>query len=94
MRWMYITAKPEQNLPFSYKHADEARRQFLIPLWNVYSFFVNYANVDGWQPEDGVWAGASNDLKSVDNILDRWILARLQATIQEVTDRLENFETD
>jgi len=36
MRWMYIVAKPEQNLPFSYKHADEARRQFLIPICSLF----------------------------------------------------------
>ncbi len=50
MRWQYCDHKPENDLLFGYKHGDEVRRQFLIPLWNVYSFFVTYANLDGWRP--------------------------------------------
>ena len=50
MRWMYCNHKPEQNLLFGYHRADEVRRQFLIPLWNVYNFFVTYAKLDGWEP--------------------------------------------
>ena len=51
MRWLYAGARPEQNLPFGYHRGDETRRRFLIPLWNVYSFFVTYANADGWTPD-------------------------------------------
>jgi isoleucyl-tRNA synthetase len=50
MRWLYARQKPEKNLLFGYNKADEVRRQFLIPLWNVYSFFVTYANIDEWNP--------------------------------------------
>ena len=50
MRWLYCAHKPENNLPFGYNRADEVRRQFLIPLWNIYHFFVTYANLDGWEP--------------------------------------------
>jgi len=50
MRWMYSAHKPENNLLFGYHGADETRRRFLIPLWNVYSFFVTYADLDGWKP--------------------------------------------
>jgi isoleucyl-tRNA synthetase len=53
MRWMYCNHKPEQNLLFGYHRADEVRRQFLIPLWNVYNFFVTYAKLDGWEPTAG-----------------------------------------
>ncbi len=48
MRWLYASCKPEQNLLFGYHVGDETRRRFLIPLWNVYSFFVTYANLDNW----------------------------------------------
>ena len=41
MRWLYCAHKPENNLLFGYNRGDEARRRFLIPLWNVYSFLVN-----------------------------------------------------
>jgi len=38
---------------FGYHTMDDVRRRFLIPLWNVYSFFVMYAKVDGWTPTEG-----------------------------------------
>ena len=49
MRWMFLAHKPESNLNFGYGPGGEVRRRFLIPLWNVYAFFVQYANgSDGW----------------------------------------------
>lgn len=85
MRWMYCAHKPENNLLFGYQRADEVRRRFLIPLWNVYSFFVTYANIDGWQPGSPV---PPDDLQP----LDRWILARLNQVIARVTDAMEDYD--
>ena len=85
MRWLYSAHKPENNLLFGYNRADEVRRQFLIPLWNVYSFFVTYANIDGWKP------GKSEESEA-GNLLDGWILARLNQVVARVTDRLENYD--
>ena len=48
MRWLFASHISETDLLFGYKRGDEVRRQFLIPLWNIYSFFVTYANLDGW----------------------------------------------
>ncbi len=48
MRWLYCAHKPENDLLFGYDRGDEARRSFLIPLWNAYSFLATYANLDGW----------------------------------------------
>ena len=42
MRWLFATARPEENIRFGWHAADEARRELLV-LWNVYSFFVTYA---------------------------------------------------
>ena len=84
MRWLYAGTRPEKDLAFGYHRADEVRRQFLIPLWNVYAFFVTYANLDGWKPGRGRAAAPS--------LLDRWIVARLNETIGEVTARLEAYE--
>ena len=53
MRWLYASCKPEQNLQYGFNRGDETRRRFLIPLWNVYSFLVTYANADGWTPDTG-----------------------------------------
>ncbi len=83
MRWMYCTSKPENNMLFGYSLADEVKRGFLIPLWNVYSFFVTYANLDRWTPKE-----ATSDY----SLLDRWVLSKLQVLIQDVTDRLENYD--
>ncbi len=84
MRWMYCDQRPEKDLPFGYSRADEFRRHFLLPLWNVYSFFVLYARSDGWTPHERSAAPAS--------VLDRWILARWAEVVDEVTKRLEIFE--
>ena len=84
MRWMYSDHKPERDLLFGYHRADEVRRQFLLPLWNVYSFFVTYAETDGWTPDDGRPFEPA--------LLDRWVLSRLQEVIGEVTARLEGYE--
>ncbi|NIV35694.1 MAG: class I tRNA ligase family protein, partial [Anaerolineae bacterium] len=84
MRWMYCAHKPETNLLFGYHRADETRRRFLIPLWNVYSFFVTYANIDGWEP------GAGGDASQSD--LDRWILARLNQVMVRVTKCLQEYD--
>jgi isoleucyl-tRNA synthetase len=84
MRWLYCNHRPEKDLLFGYKLADETRRQFLIPLWNVYSFITTYASIDGWKPD------ASTEVEY--QLLDRWILSRMQAVVEEVTRRLEVFE--
>ena len=108
MRWLYARQKPEKNLLFGYGKADEVRRQFLIPLWNVYSFFVTYANIDEWIPGRLVdWETSrlgedhtnlptyqSTDLPTYqsNNVLDKWILARLNQLVARATDRLENYD--
>ncbi|MBI1881528.1 MAG: class I tRNA ligase family protein, partial [Chloroflexi bacterium] len=97
MRWMYCNHKPEQNLLFGYHRADEVRRQFLIPLWNVYNFFVTYAKLDGWEPTaDGRPQTAEGNQRSAvggqRSLLDRWIIARLNEVVAEVTDSLENYD--
>jgi isoleucyl-tRNA synthetase len=94
MRWLYCNHKPENDLLFGYHRGDEARRAFLIPLWNVYSFLATYANLDGWMPPD---KGDGFDpthpegpTPRSDNLLDRWVLARLNQIIPTVTEALEN----
>jgi len=57
----------------------------LRPLWNVYSFFVTYANIDKFEPES-IEAPASN------NVLDKWIMSELDDTIVQVTQHLEDYD--
>ena len=90
MRWLYALQKPENDLWFGYNRGDEARRQFLLPLWNAYSFFVTYANLDGWAPS-GDFAPDHPEGKAPlsANVLDRWVLARINQLTQQVTTSLE-----
>jgi isoleucyl-tRNA synthetase len=88
MRWLYCAHKPEKNLLFGYNRADEVRRQFLIPLWNVYDFFVTYANIDEWEP-DTRWNQVAPEEPT---LLDQWMLARLNQVVERVTERLENYD--
>ena len=86
MRWLYCDHKPEKDLLFGYHRADEVRRRVLIPLWNVYGFFVTYARIDGWTPS----CGRSGERSQLDN----WILARLEETVRSVTASLESYVPD
>jgi isoleucyl-tRNA synthetase len=85
MRWLYCQHNPAQHLNFGYHHGDEIRRRFILPLWNSYAFFVNYAALDGWEPEIDVPLGERT-------MLDRWILSRLQGVIGEVRARLDDYD--
>jgi isoleucyl-tRNA synthetase len=89
MRWMYCSHNPRVNLNFGYGPADEVRRRFFIPLWNVYSFFTTYAGIDGWVPQRMIQKATP---PAPSNLLDRWILSRLQVMVQEVTDSLDNYD--
>src|SRR3989304_4080310 len=88
MRWQYCDHQPEKDLLFGYHRADAVRRQFLLPLWNAYSFFVTYARLDRWKP------GSAASSSSSSAVLDRWIRARLNQTVAEVRASLETLEPD
>jgi isoleucyl-tRNA synthetase len=87
MRWMFVRQNPADNLLFGYHLSDEVRRHFHLMLWNIYNFFVTYANLDGWQPEP-VLAFNSQSFA----VLDKWILSRLTQTAGEVTKALEGYD--
>ena len=84
-RWfMYASAPPYNPRRFSSEQIGEVLRQFMLPLWNVYSFFVTYANVDRWDPSH----------QSFDNLkeIDRWALADLNRLVSDVTKDLTNYD--
>ena len=86
MRWLFCRHNPAANLSFGHGSVDEVRRRFLIPLWNVYSFFVTYANIDKYDPStQAPEIGRRPDL-------DRWIISELNTLNAEVTDALDNFD--
>ncbi len=87
MRWMYASARPDDNILFGWHAADEARRGLLV-LWNVYAFFVTYARLAGWTPADGAPAVADRPP------LDRWILSRAAGTAAAVEARLRDYDAE
>jgi isoleucyl-tRNA synthetase len=84
LRWYFFTSKqPWDGYRFSLDTIEEGVRQFLLQLWNTYSFYVLYANAprgDGGEPGPG------------GEELDSWIRSRLASTVAEVRDRLEAFD--
>lgn len=88
-RWyMCASAPPYNPRSFSSDHVGDLLRQFLLTLWNTYSFFVLYANVDGWQPPTSDDPLASIELQPI----DRWALARLNALVSDVTEMLDIYD--
>ncbi len=89
-RWyMYASAPPYNPRRFTTDQVEDVLRQFLLTLWNTYSFFVTYANLDGWTPERGREAdGALPSLQPI----DRWALARLHVLVRDVTAMLDDYD--
>lgn len=87
LRWYMITnASPWDNLKFDSEGIEEVRRKFFGTLYNTYSFFALYANVDGFKNMD---AEVPVDKRPE---IDRWILSQLNSLIKEVDDCLYNYE--
>ena len=84
LRWYFFSSgSPWTTRRVSEAGIDESTSRFLLTLWNTYSFFVTYANLDGWTPEQAA---------RVEHALDRWIRSRLHRTVGEVTDALEGYD--
>jgi isoleucyl-tRNA synthetase len=87
VRWfMVVSGSPWADRRASFDIVGEVVRQFLLTLWNVYAFFVTYANADG------IDASALRVPREDRPVLDRWILSRLHRTVRQVRDGLEGFD--
>jgi isoleucyl-tRNA synthetase len=88
VRWsLYVNCVPGQSTRLYSGAAIEALRDFLLKLWNVYSFFVTYARIDDWKPKDPRPATADRP------DLDRWILAELDSTVRDVREFLDGYRS-
>ena len=85
MRWLYASQNPEHNLLFGYGIADEVRKK-IITLWNTYYFFVTYANLDDFNPNE-----VNVDVSDY-TILDKWINSKMNEFINDSKNYYENFE--
>ena len=87
--YMMTNSEPWDNLKFDPEGVDECRRKFFGTLYNTYSFFALYANVDNYNaPTEGTLSVLSDDATEI----DRWIISKLNSLIKKVTTELQNFD--
>ncbi len=87
VRWyMMSNSSPWENLKFSEDGLNEVQRKFLNTIVNTYSFFALYANIDGF-----TYSGSPLPI-SERTEMDRWIISRLNSTIKQVDELLEEYE--
>ena len=85
---LYMISSPvvrAENLRFSEAGVRQILKDLLIPWWNAYSFFVTYANVDGWHEDDLAVPSSPNEL-------DRWIVSALETLVADVTDAMDRYD--
>ncbi len=86
-RWyMYASGPPGDSRRFSLNAVGDVIKKFWSTLWNTYSFFVTYANIDDWTPAAPMPDVARRDL------LDQWLLAELNKLVQDVTAAFEDYD--
>ena len=85
-RWHFYTCSSTW-LPtrLSLENVQETQRGFLATLWNVYSFYVLYAEIDKFNPLN------YKDFKS-ENVMDKWIISELNTLVKEVDEKLEKYD--
>lgn len=76
------------DLRFSEKGVSDVIRNVILPIWNAYSFFVTYANIDGWSPAHR----SSLTAPRSENKLDQWILTELHKLIAEEVENMEKYD--
>ena len=86
LRWYLYTANPPgEPRRFSQDLVGDTIRRFMLTLWNTYSFFVTYANLD--KPE------LTTEVPIAERpLIDQWLVARLNALVRDVTDMLERYD--
>nr|WP_321453636.1 isoleucine--tRNA ligase [uncultured Carboxylicivirga sp.] len=87
LRWYMITnSQPWDNLKFDITGVDEVKRKFFGTLYNTYSFFALYANIDGFTGKE---AQVPVEKRSE---IDRWIISLLNSLVKEVKESYESYE--
>ena len=87
LRWYLFTAsQPGEARRFSSKLVNETLRRVMLTLWNVYSFFTSYAEIDSFSPDQ------KPEGWKPENELDRWVLSELNTLITQVDGYLEGYD--
>ncbi len=82
---IYSPVVKAESLKFSEKGVQQLMRDLLIPWWNAYSFFVTYANVDGFNDAEVVYPES-------DNVLDKWIVSSMETLINDVAAAMDEYD--
>ncbi|PJF20914.1 MAG: isoleucine--tRNA ligase, partial [Phototrophicales bacterium] len=86
-RWyLYTASPPGESRRFSVDLVGEVVKKFWLTLWNTYSFFVTYANIDQWTPDTPAKPVADRPE------MDRWVMAELHNLIRDVTQAYETYD--
>lgn len=91
---LYLIDSPvvrAQELRFSENGVKEITRRILLRWWNAYSFFVSYANVDGWRPTVDDASPAPAERSPSASVLDRWLLSRLHSLVDNTQREMEAY---
>jgi isoleucyl-tRNA synthetase len=108
LRWYFFANQPPwTSIRYNEQAIKDSIPEFLLRLWNVYSFFVIYANIDGFDPAEEV-GGQRSGVRELDsralskaksyrpikerNELDRWILSELNRTCAGVIERMDAYD--
>ncbi|MGI6432826.1 MAG: isoleucine--tRNA ligase [Sphaerochaetaceae bacterium] len=75
-----------EDLKFSEELVKEVLKNLIIPLWNAYSFFITYANIDAYEI-------SSTPFEELTNPMDRWIISASEELVQSVTEAWDAYET-
>ena len=85
-RWYFYTGSaPWISSRLSIENVQESQRGFLSTLWNVYSFYVLYAQIDNFNPLD------YKEFKS-ENVMDKWIISKLNTLVKTVDEKLDKYD--
>jgi isoleucyl-tRNA synthetase len=86
LRWyLYVSSPPGNVRRFSVARVSEVVRKFLLTLWNTYSFFVTYANIDSFEPKSVKEPLTYSEL-------DKWVISELNSLIRGMSERLETYD--
>ena len=85
--WMFSQGSPWTPTRVSFEAIDAAMRDALLTLWNTWSFFTTYADLNGFDP-----TSSSVPEPSDRSVLDRWMLSRLHGTVARATESLDGYE--
>ncbi len=87
LRWYFFANQPPwTSIRYSEQAIKDSIPEFLLRLWNVYSFFTIYANIDEFDPKD------ESGRRKAESELDRWVVSELNSTLAIVVERMDAYD--